>query len=50
MITNDTKIMNFEEANKHYRWYCEAREVCTELDFILDHITKGDEEDGKDKD
>lgn len=50
MVTNDTKIMNFDEANKHYRWYLEAREVCTELDYILDQIEKGDKEDGKDQD
>lgn len=50
MVKEDMKIMNFDEANKHYRWYLQARDTCQELNYILDHITKGDKEDGKDQD
>lgn len=50
MVKDDVYIMDIDEANRHYRWYLEVTEVCNELDYILDHITKGDKEDGKDQD
>lgn len=50
MYLESCKKRNFDEANKKFRWYCEARECVMELTFILDQIEKGDKEDGKNQD
>lgn len=50
MYQESCKYNNIDDANKKYRWYCEAREVIAELTFILNQIEKGDKEDDKDQD
>lgn len=47
MVIEDMKVMNFDEGNKHYRWYLEARDTCMELNYILDRIKEGGNENAE---